>query len=292
MRWRDTALFWGPVPAGLGVVELHAFREHWIEKECQRYEEPPPLTLPLREEKYRLDWEAVRGSEEVVLWFGPDVGDQLALLQCLAGLAGQPVRVTLVTLERHAPLSAGPYGDLFENRRQVTDDETQIAVEMWNLYRDPSPVGFAERAPLTGSAFPQLPAAAESLPKLFPQEGTGLDEIEHTLLTCFRNGPKKAVGAVAESLSHFGDGMVISRLWDLLHGVTPLLRCVDGSVAPRHPALMKQRIQLTEAGKAALAGRFNVIEMNGIDRHVGGCHLQSPHAVYVWSARQLGFRLL
>jgi hypothetical protein len=62
----------------------------------------------------------------------------------------------------------------------------------------------------------------------------------------------------------------------------PLLVFDDGTpvVAPRQhedPQPFWQRaVRLTDAGTAVLAGRENAVALNGIDRWLGGVHLEAP----------------
>ena len=45
-----------------------------------------------------------------------------------------------------------------------------------------------------------------------------------------------------------------------------------------------QRLALTDAGRAALAGREDQISRQGIDRWLGGVHLTTPGPIWRWDA--------
>jgi hypothetical protein len=46
--------------------------------------------------------------------------------------------------------------------------------------------------------------------------------------------------------------------------------------------VLHERRELTEDGRAVLAGGLDAIELRGIDRWLGGTHLKLPDAVWRW----------
>jgi len=61
-------------------------------------------------------------------------------------------------------------------------------------------------------------------------------------------------------------------------GPHPLLRLDP----PGAPAEGMTRVSMTEAGTRVLAGEADQIELNGIDRWIGGVHLQGYHVPWRW----------
>src|SRR5262249_59628778 len=67
---------------------------------------------------------------------------------------------------------------------------------------------------------------------------------------------------------------------------------MDGMAAGPHPLLRLDppgrrveratRVQLTDAGARVLAGAADQIALNGIDRWIGGVHLQGHHVPWRW----------
>ncbi|HJU86617.1 MAG TPA: hypothetical protein VJ788_04540, partial [Gemmatimonadota bacterium] len=81
LPWRDV-LHEGPVPAGLDDAGLRATRARFLGGH-----EPDAVKVVLRDLEDRDARLATAGRDEIVLWFEPDLYDQLQLLQILERLS-------------------------------------------------------------------------------------------------------------------------------------------------------------------------------------------------------------
>jgi len=85
-----------------------------------------------------------------------------------------------------------------------------------------------------------------------------------------------------------GDWSFWRVLARLASGPRPLLELASGA-RPRFPpevpaaaSFGAQRFRLTPAGREVLAGKLDAIDANGIDRWVGGTHLQNGAKLWRW----------
>ena len=90
-----------------------------------------------------------------------------------------------------------------------------------------------------------------------------------------------------------GDTPFWSHLLSLCEGKKPLLKRADGgtfSLPPGDPneaAFRDQQLVLTDEGRKALAGQTDWIKINrGIDRWLGGVHLQGKNAAWRWDTQR------
>lgn len=72
--------------------------------------------------------------------------------------------------------------------------------------------------------------------------------------------------------------MAIERLLETDTSALPFL----ASALRRH-----REVSITEAGREVLAGRADHIQLNGIDRWLGGVHLKGPKAASRWDGTHL-----
>ncbi|MBL8217517.1 MAG: hypothetical protein JNK87_42740 [Bryobacterales bacterium] len=246
--WPD-ALCWGPVPEGMDVAELRAFREEFWRRECEAWDAPVSeanrakgAAMLAQRKNYLADWTEARRFAEVVLWFGPGMGDQLGLLQALGYLGGLPLRLSMAEPDRG-----------FAKRRAVRDEEIAAARELWRLFRAASRAGFHEGAERQ-TVFPAMAGAAAGIRELSPDYRNGVDRVQWQLLQAAIGG-KTVLQVVAAALyGEVGDTCFFATLWRMMHGPVPLVRCADGSAAPRRPAWDKKKVELTAAGRAVMEG--------------------------------------
>lgn len=247
LPWRDV-LHDGPVPAGIDAEALAHVRAAHIGK--RGWEEERLALTQLLERDARLA--AHPPHEEVVLWFEPDLYDDLQLAQICDRLAGRPGPVTRVTLS-HTPRAdlRAPY----LARQPLRPDGAAFAV-----LRSPDP-----RAWETVPAFARL---CEELPDL----RTGLSRLEAAVLDALAAGPltpHALFGQVAarEEVPWIAD----LPLFALTDELAPLVRWDDRADRPRY--------ELTEVGAAVRDGTRT---RRPPDRWLGGVRLGGGHPRWAW----------
>jgi hypothetical protein len=227
---------------------------------------------------------ALRDGREIVLWFEHDLYDQLQLIDVLA-LAGEagfdPDQLELLEIGLFpgrpgfrglGELNVGELESLWPQRRAVTDEDTAGAQRAWEALRRADPRGLAEVRLDPPPSRPFLAAALLRLLEELPEVDDGLSRTERQLLELLDDGPLLTGGLFVasqdlEEVPFHGDVWILRTLAEL----TPLVSLTEGSA------------ELTDDGRRVLAGDLDRVELLGIDRWVGGTHLQ-PGAVWRWDA--------
>jgi hypothetical protein len=81
-----------------------------------------------------------------------------------------------------------------------------------------------------------------------------------------------------ETRPYLGDITCFGRMDRMAGGPHPLLRLHP----PGRPVQRTTGVHLTGAGARVLAGEADQIALNGIDRWIGGVHLQGHHVPWRW----------
>jgi len=280
LPWRDV-LHDGPVPAGLTGDGLADARAAFLASRSWGARDDIRAMLTARDRTLA----DLAGRDEVVLWFEHDLYDQLQLLQVLDRFAGRPRGDTRLTLRcRDRFLTSIPLDELrgeLAERRPVGDDLLNLAAAAWTAVRAPTPEPMAALAG-QDHALPYLrPALARFLEEL-PDTRAGLSRSERQALEAVAAGVSDPVDLfeATQRLEHpryLGDASFYQYLARLTAGARPALRSAGGppfdplvAASPERPA---QSLVLTDDGRALLAGRLDWVAVNGIDRWLGGTHL-------------------
>jgi uncharacterized protein DUF1835 len=279
----------GPLPAGVEGAAWYAMRAAWLARR-HRLEETE-VAADLRAQDRAL---ARAGEhEEVVLWFEHDLFDQSILVRLLAwwAAARPDAQLTLVDVEPLladgsfiglGQLEAEQLAPLFPGRREVTEAQLELATRAWGALRAPDPRAVEELARERAVALPHLAAALRRHLEELPWTGDGLSLLERRALEAVRDGartPMEAFLAVQqrEAAPWMGDTVVFAVLDDLARGPVALLRAgEDGSVG------------LLPAGARVLEGEDAALLRGGLDRWVGGVHLEGLEPAWRWDGERGG----
>ncbi len=228
--------------------------------------------------------DALREGREIVLWFEHDLYDQLQLIDVLA-LAGEtgfdPEQLELIETGSFpgrpgfrglGELNVAELESLWPMRRAVTDEDTAGAQRAWEAVRRADPRGVAGVRLDSPPTRPFLAAALRRLLEELPDVDDGLSRTERQLLELLDDGPL-LTGALFVASQDLEEAPFHGDTWILrtLAGLTPLVALTEGSA------------ELTDAGRRVLAGDVDRVELLGIDRWVGGTHLERD-AVWRWDA--------
>jgi hypothetical protein len=249
-------------------------------------------------ERWDRDLAAAAAADEVVLWFEPDLFDQLLLVRHLARLSrGQwtPGLVTLIC-RGHDPvlgdvsvlgnLSARAVARLFDEREAIPPDAIALARRTWEALCTPSPTSLAHLAGAEEETA-ALPFLRESIQRLlaeYPGVGDGLSATERSVLQALDPTPLEG-GQVFRAVQRLerrvfmGDTSFFWRLRTLAHAPIPLI-AVTGDHGPE--TFRHGTIALTPAGEAVREGEADAVDMNGLDRWIGGVHLTGFSSPWRW----------
>ena len=299
LPWRDV-LHEGPVPAGLSLDKLSRLRVEFIVS-CG-WGKPEEVSRQFLARDAAL--EASLNEDEVVLWFESDLYDQLQLCQVLAWYNEQgsrPQKMSMIGVDKDADgnfrgLSQHkPEGikALYESRVAISDAVIALAARAWDAFRAPEPVALDT---LRGKGTPALPVLAPALGRLLeelPSKANGLSRTEHAALAAVAEGaraPAEIFVAVhtREERPFMGDWPFWRVLGRLASGTKPMLELASGA-RPRFPpevpaaaSFGAQRFRLTPSGREVLAEKLDAIQLNGIERWLGGTHLQKGAKLWRW----------
>jgi DNA-binding transcriptional MerR regulator len=299
LPWQDV-LNEGPLPP-LPPGEFRLLRARFLSG-CG-WGDPRPISDEL-ERRDRLLGQAVADRRQVVLWFEHDLYDQLQLLQVLAlvGAAGpHPGRVELVNVgafegrpDFHGlgELSPGELESLWDLRRPVTGELVELGRLGWDAVRAPRPTAVEAFLARDTAALPFLDAALRRLLEQLPDTDAGLSRSERQPLEALAAGPRTVAELFVQSQRREeapfdGDAWFFKRLAELGRGAHPLVRLAGGGAVEDPPPLGDARsfaratLELTDAGRAVLAGTADRVALLGIDRWVGGTHLR-PGRLWRW----------
>jgi hypothetical protein len=267
----------GPVPA-VGDAELRDVRAGFLGDE----DGVERVRLELEERDAAL---ADGRDGEYVLWFEADLYDQLQIAQILDRLARldvAPERITLICIGEHLGIARfgglgeldGPQLAALPGRAAVplSAEAIELAKRAWAALSAPDPGGLAAIVGARSPVLRFLPEAFDRLGREYPSTRDGLSLTQRRLLAAVVGGATSAGqafvrGASRETRPFMGDVSAYATMDRLARGHVPLLHAVT-------PVGRTTPVSITEAGRNVLAAAADHVELNGIDRWIGGVHLQ------------------
>jgi hypothetical protein len=279
--WRDV-LHEGPVPAGLTLDELRPIRSRFLagisgqsEREMQNRLEERDRTLARFAE-----------FEEVVLWFEHDLYDQLQLIQILDWFSRRDLgrtSLSLIATDRYlGMLRPNELLALYPSRQHVSSTQLLLGRRAWLAFTAPDPRSIVELLQGDTSALPYLRGALRRHLEQLPSTRDGLSRTERQILQITNAGTAR-LGALfcadrdLEERIFMGDLVFQTYIRGLASARVPLLR-IDGQES--NP-FSKSTVAITANGRAVLRGQADHLGWNGIDRWLGGVHLQAGN-VWRW----------
>jgi hypothetical protein len=290
--WADP-LYEGPVPAGLSDAELVDVRSRYLAAGG----EPVDTVNDLR--RWRAVIDAHETYDELVLWYEHDLFCQLNLVQVLAHVRASVPRTTPVSLicigefpgrpsfKGLGELTANELASLFGERAPVGDRQYAVAAAAWTAFRSPSPVAIEHLLETDTSAMPFLARALARLLEEYPWVTDGLSRSERRLLQLAADGPMPFTRLFPRMHdgedAYYVTDLSLDGLVATLSTLSPPLLSKDGvggSAGQDRP----DTIAITQAGRDVLDGRRDRASA-GIDRWIGGVHLQSGSPMWRWDPR-------
>lgn len=299
VRWADP-LCQGPLPADLRDEARREVRAQFIS--AQYGHEPEATRRFLAEQDAALErW---RGQDEVVLWFEHDLFDQAILVYLLDWFAALDLEETALSLVSVGEfpgiarfiglgqLSPAQLATLFRERRPVSPAQQALAGRAWAALCDPDPRAVEALLAQGAADLPHLAGALHRHLQDFPAVATGLARTQELILEAVSQGasdPVEAFLAVQELEERpwLGDEMFWPWLAGLAEAPVPALAIDAPPDWPqRAPDLRGVDLRLTRAGHQLFYGELDWIAANGIDRWLGGVHLQGTEARWRWDPRR------
>jgi Domain of unknown function (DUF1835) len=259
----------GPVPSRLSFDELSEVRGRFF----QEIDWGPPDTFAERDATLH----AFSMHEEVVLWYEHDLFDQLLLIQLVDWFGRQELGSTKLTLidsdDYLGPMPSERLASMFPSRRPISQQQIALAAAAWKAFRSPDPTEIEKLLMAGTAALPHLEAALGRHLEQFPSVRKGLSRTEKQILELASDGihdPNQlfAASQKCEEAIFMGDATFFRYVGMLQSG--------------RHP-LLDENCFVTRAGADVFAGVKDAIRLNGINRWLGGVHLDGDEAEWRWN---------
>lgn len=285
----------GPAPAGLSAERWRKVRARYLAE--SGYEGYDECLRDLAEWDRKID--EARNYDEVVLWFEHDLFDQLNLIRLLALLSERPLvgtRLSLVCIGEYpgiepfhglGQLAPEQLAALFEERVPVSRAQIDLAREAWLAFCSSDPSGVEALLARDTGALPFLAGALRRHLEEFPSTLDGLSRTERQSLAAIADEPLtfsalfRAVQGMEERVFQ-GDLSFLRVLRGLAAGPHPLLKLEPSPSGSLH----SQTVTLARMGRQILAGQADWVHVAGIDRWLGGVHLNGLESPWRWNPQR------
>jgi hypothetical protein len=285
--WADP-LYEGPVPGGLNDAELLDVRARYLGSA-----DAPEHDI----RSWRSPLERYESYDELILWFEHDLFDQLNLVQLLTWIRDhlpgtKPVSLICIGEFPGRPdfkglgeLTPDELASLLETRQPVDGRRYELSRRAWQAFREPTPEALDELRRGDTSELPYLAAAITRFLQEYPWTTDGLSLSERRLIeladgdgiALWKAFPRMYEG---ERVYHITDE-ALAALAEALSRTSPPLLTVDRSGPPEGRDL-RGVVTLTDTGRSVLSGKQDRVAACGIDRWLGGVHLQSVGRIWRW----------
>lgn len=310
--WHDP-VHEGPVPGNVSDQEYREARaKFFVGQQYTKTYEGALQGLTARHEKLAQS----KDYAEIVLWFDACLFDQtimIHLIEELTRIDTGKARLSLICVGDHpefkrfvglGELNSEQMGALFPNRHEITAAEKELAVNAWKAFASNDPRAIADLLAQDCSALPYLADALRRHLEQYPSVINGLNRLQREALEVVAAGTNK-LGQIFREVSNkeerpfFGDTTLWNCMDELAGGPAPLLK-IDGPGPLKHSLwdpiqkIGRWSVAVTSSGQDVLSAQADFIKLNGIDRWLGGVHLQGAEARWRWDSergRLIGFEV-
>jgi hypothetical protein len=290
LAWKDV-LHDGPVPMTPNLAALTAIRAQFLSSLTA---ERKPVA-----ELYQRD-RVLAGAgifKEVILWFEHDLYDQLQLIQVLDLLGQRTFKDTLVSIINSdkyvGTLEPNQAQEVFATRTPVVEEQYELASRAWTAFRASTPkllLQFIEGTDNEQAALlPFLLPALRRLLEELPQEN-GLSRSQQQILLALKSKNIQPARTLYKAAHHereepiwLGDWSFALRLLEMSETAQPTitLHYKAGASEDAIERTLDSTVELTPFGEEVLGGTVDYLDRNGINRWLGGTHLQKGN-VWRW----------
>jgi hypothetical protein len=284
--WRDV-LHDGPVPNCDSLDELSKIRAEFLT--TLSWGDFDSILKMFQERDSKLAHFV--NYEEVILWFEHDLYDQLQLLQILDWFSKQDllnIRITQICGDEFiTEISTKKLLYYFENRKIVSDSMLKLSQIGWKAFCSDDIIQLQKFIENGHDELPFLNDAMKRFLQEYPDKTNGLSRSERQILEIIRPGKKKP-SEIFIKFQEYEDAKYLGD-WTFFHYINNLIidkrhSLIETSTKEpfKFPPLyendkqfLSQNLQITETGEKVLSGELNHIDLNGINKWLGGVHLKS-----------------
>ena len=242
-------------------------------------------------------------GRERVLWFEHDLYDQLLLIRHLHWLesfgSAAPCRASLICIGAFpgirrfiglGQLEPDQIVSLLDTRQPIAPQHLSLGAAVWRSYCDPDPQSLRQWLDEDTSCLPYLRPAILRHLQQYPSVFNGLSRTEHTVLGLLQAqdagvasaGELFAGDQASEEAPFSGDAVFYAHLQRLADEPRPAIS-LDGTGSKVTP---QTRVALTDTGRDLLQGRTDRVNINGVDRWLGGVKLTGNGPLWRWDAQR------
>ena len=232
--------------------------------------------------------------DEVVIWLDHRLSDALILIKVLDWFSRHDlggVKLSLIWVGRSPGMdhfvglgarTANQLASLADTRLPVREAQFRAAQAAWNAFTSPDPTEIEHFIAADMSALPYIASALRRHLEQFPSVDSGLSRTERQALSVLRDHGSLSGGQLCvevwrqEEAVFMGDDSFYRMMADLSEAPHTLVQISD---TPQHGL---GDVTITETGRQVLEGRADHIDLNGIDRWLGGVHLKGDKAAWRW----------
>lgn len=296
LAWQD-ALYEGPVVDGLSMNKLSALRAEYFSK----LEWGNAIELRERFQKRNEKLSSYQSYDEIVLWFDHDLYDQLQLLQIINWFSEQKAGfppIYLICISRYPgikiflgidTLNTEQLRNLYQQKSELTIAQVTVCQQVWHAFTSQRPIDLLRCCSGDISSMPFLKSAMSRLIQQFPSKINGLSQTELLILQSLRshfNEPDEMFQFVQakEPAPFVNRAMFYAYLQNLMTSKVPLLKKEHTEVEEVIDAESAEvceiesraivRFALTDAARQILYNWSDWVQLNGLNRWIGGVHLQ------------------
>jgi hypothetical protein len=241
---------------------------------------------------------AAQRYERIVLWFEHDSCDQLILARCLAQFAEtRPRGLELVQVNQYpgparfiglGQLPPEAFPPLWDQRRSVSEPRLAGGARVWDMLRAADPTSLAETARM---GIPELKFKAAAIRRHcqeFPWIEDGLSLTERLVPRLLAEQPRtmgeifRDLMAEREPLPWLGDIMPRFILESMKRVDRPVFTAGFDDEDRRW---FRERLSLTDLGRAVLSGRVDFQSLYPSDRFLGGVRISTASHGWRWDDR-------
>jgi len=278
LPWRDF-LHEGPVPQNFTLPKLSKIRAHFIDE--QGFGEFEEIYLDF--EKRNATLADYRSYDKIILWFEPDLYDQLQLIQILAWFAEQ----TLIETPQLSLISSNHY--LGESSKQqiltlslydekIMPQHLALAKRAWSAFRQLTPLPWFNLLQEDSKPLPYLKSAIKRILEEYPNNKNGLSRSAHETLLIISRGEEKPYEIFKayqkqEERKFMGD-VIFWKILDDFKKYKLIFSKENG-----------EKLTLTPLGQKVLNGKENWLQIKPIQRWIGGVNL-TPDNLWCWDIKK------
>ncbi len=274
----------GPAPGGVPPERWRKIRARYLAE--SGYDDYESCLATLTRWDHTL--EDYRSYDEVVLWFEHDLFDQLLLVRTLDLYAARNLGATELSLicvgEYLGELTPQQMSILLPRKQRVNQGQKLLARDVWKAFCAPDPTGLEELRRGDTSPLPYLSGALRRHLQEFPSVWNGLARSEHQILRALAQAGEASFEEVfratqrMEERIYMGDSSFHRILRELASAPRPLVRLEPAA----NGSIRGMKVSLTTGGREVLEGKDDWIQIRGVDRWLGGVHLQGREAAWRW----------